>query len=76
MYFIADFYCHQAKLIVEVDGDYHNTPEQFRYDVSRDKELEELGLKVIRFTNEQVFNDTQNTLRIIEKEITSRINNS
>ncbi len=73
LYFIADFYCHQAKLIIEIDGGYHNSPEQFRYDVNRNNELEELGLKVIRFTNEQVFNDIENTLKTIEKEILNRL---
>ena len=73
LYFIADFYCHQAKLIIEIDGGYHNTPEQFSYDLNRDAELVELGLKVIRFTNKQVFNDTENTLKTIEKEIINRL---
>ena len=55
LYFIADFYCHKAKLIIEIDGGYHNIPEQFNYDQNRDSELESLGLKVIRFTNDEVF---------------------
>jgi len=73
LYFIADFYCHKAKLIIEVDGGYHNVPEQYCYDINRDHELEELGLRVIRFTNEQVFNDIELTLQIIENEISHRI---
>ncbi len=68
-YFIADFYCHKAKLIIEVDGGYHKVPEQFEYDINRDKELNKLGLKVIRFTNEEVLFETQNTLEKIEKEL-------
>jgi len=63
LYFIADFYCHKAKLIIEVDGGYHNLPEQYMYDMNRDEELDEFGLKVIRFTNEQVFNDIENVLK-------------
>jgi very-short-patch-repair endonuclease len=69
LYFIADFYCHKAKLIIEVDGGYHNVPEQYLYDQNRDSELKELGLKVIRFTNEQVLNHIEITLEIIEREI-------
>lgn len=69
LYFIADFYCHKAKLIIEVDGGYHNVPEQYLYDQNRDSELKELGLKVIRFTNEQVLNHIKITLEIIEQEI-------
>jgi cyclase len=73
LYFIADFYCHRAKLIIEVDGGYHNLQEQYIYDKNRDKELEEFGLKVIRFTNEQVFNDIENVLYVIEGEVNNRI---
>ncbi|MBN1767747.1 MAG: DUF559 domain-containing protein [Prolixibacteraceae bacterium] len=69
-YFIADFYCHKARLIIEVDGGYHNIPSQYEYDCNRDFELEELGLKVIRFTNEEVLFDIENVLKRIKEEIT------
>ena len=72
MYFIADFYCHKLKLIIEVDGGYHNIPKQFEYDKNRDLELTDLGLKVIRFTNEQVIYDTENTITKIKEEIIER----
>jgi len=72
-YFIADFYCHKAKLIIEVDGGYHNIPEQYLYDKNRDSELENLGLKVIRFTNKQVLYDIERTLNVIEMNIIDRI---
>jgi cyclase len=72
-YFIADFYCHTAKLIIEVDGGYHSIPAQYEYDCNRDFELEELGLKVIRFTNEQVLFDIENTIQKIKLEIKIRI---
>ncbi|MDO9153013.1 MAG: endonuclease domain-containing protein [Paludibacter sp.] len=75
LFFIADFYCHKAKLIIELDGGYHNIPEQYCYDRSRENELDELGLKVIRFTNEQVLDDIENVLRIIETEVKERLNN-
>lgn len=73
LYFIADFYCHQAKLIIEVDGGYHELPEQFLYDESRDAELKELGLKVLRFKNEEIFNDIEAVLKSISQEINDRI---
>jgi len=73
LYFIADFYCHCAKLIIEVDGGYHNIPDQYKYDLNRDTDLEDLGLKVIRFTNEQVLFDIENTINTIESEIKKRI---
>ncbi|QQS27409.1 MAG: DUF559 domain-containing protein [Sphingobacteriales bacterium] len=47
MYFIADFYCHQASLVVEIDGSIHQIKEQYQYDVARTAELEQLGIKVI-----------------------------
>ena len=72
LYFIADFYCHKAKLIIEVDGGYHNIPEQYFYDKNRDSELENLGLKVIRFTNKQVLYDIERTLSIIEEIVIER----
>ena len=73
LYFIADFYCHKAKLIIEIDGGYHQIPEQHLYDQNRDKELEELGLKTIRFTNEQVFFGTEKVLNTIKDEVEKRI---
>jgi cyclase len=74
LYFIADFYCHQAKLVVEVDGGYHQVPAQYEYDCNRDSELEELGIKIIRFRNEQVLFDIDATLQKIEEELKQRIN--
>jgi len=70
-YFIADFYCHCKQLIIEVDGSYHQIPEQYEYDRNRDYELEELGLKVLRFTNEQVLFDIANTMKVINNELNS-----
>ncbi|MEX1239499.1 MAG: endonuclease domain-containing protein [Cyclobacteriaceae bacterium] len=55
--FIADFYSHECKLIIEIDGEYHNAVEQRQYDEGRSYELKELKIKVIRFTNEEVLKD-------------------
>ena len=52
--FIADFYCHKAKLIIEIDGAQHYTEEGEAHDIFRTNILEEYGLKVIRFTNHQI----------------------
>jgi len=52
--FIADFYCAEAKLVIEIDGDSHTEPDQEEYDGARTKWLEERGHKVIRITNEDV----------------------
>lgn len=55
--FIADFYCHQLKLIIEVDGEYHNAPEQIKIDDERTQVLQDNGMKIIRFTNCEIENN-------------------
>ncbi len=72
LFFVADFYCHKAKLIIEVDGGYHKIPSQFEYDKNRDNELADLGLKVLRFSNEEIFKKLDKTLDKIENEIKLR----
>lgn len=73
LYFIADFYCHRAKLIIEIDGGYHLEPDQYQYDIDRDEELNLLGLKVLRFSNEQVMFETEKVLQIINEEVKKRL---
>lgn len=51
-FFIADFYCHEHQLIVELDGDIHR--QQIEYDKIREEKLIDMGLRVIRFSNEKV----------------------
>jgi very-short-patch-repair endonuclease len=60
--FIADFYCHNKRLIIELDGGIHDTPEQKEYDEGRTFELEEKGFKILRFKNEEVINNIENVL--------------
>ena len=52
--FIADFYCHKARLIIEIDGSQHYTEEGIRKDEFRTEILEGYDLKVIRFINRQI----------------------
>ena len=56
--YIVDFYCHQAKLIIELDGDIHAETGQFERDQKRDARLKELGYTVMRFSNEVLFDDS------------------
>jgi very-short-patch-repair endonuclease len=63
--FIIDFYCARAKLLIEIDGDYHLQPDQMEYDTARTDYLQELGYKVIRFTN----NDVRYNLNAVVGEI-------
>ncbi|MEA5535855.1 endonuclease domain-containing protein [Crocosphaera sp. XPORK-15E] len=53
-YFIVDFYCAALKLVIEVDGESHFTEHGKVYDAKRTEILEGYGLKVIRFTNDEV----------------------
>jgi very-short-patch-repair endonuclease len=66
--FIADFYCHPIKLVIEVDGEIHNNKENKDYDANRTFELEELGIKVLRFTNHQVIYDIESVRSKIEAQ--------
>ena len=52
--FIADFYCHKAKLVIEIDGSQHYSEEGTRKDEFRTTILEGYDLRVIRFTNRQI----------------------
>jgi very-short-patch-repair endonuclease len=70
--FIADFYCHPIKLVIEVDGGIHKSVNQNEYDIGREAELNYWGIKVIRFTNEQIDNDIQHVITII-KQISTQL---
>ena len=52
--FIADFYCHKAGLVIELDGSQHYDPQKMEYDRKRTEYLEAQGLKVLRFTNSDI----------------------
>ena len=67
--FIIDFAFLNEKLLIEVDGDYHNDSEQKKYDDSRTEYLQSLGYKLIRFTNDEVINNFQKVSEIIKSEL-------
>jgi very-short-patch-repair endonuclease len=58
--FILEFYIHKFKLVIEVDGEIHDTPEAQLYDAERTKVLEGIGLRVVRFKNHEVLEDFEN----------------
>jgi len=68
--FIVDFYNHENKLVIEIDGGIHNNTERKEYDDGRSYELERYGLKVIRFTNDEVLNKIDFVVDEIIKVIT------
>ncbi|MGG9962459.1 endonuclease domain-containing protein [Ferruginibacter sp. SUN106] len=65
--YILDFYCHKMKLAVEVDGEVHNEPEVAAYDKIRTNNLNENGITVLRFTNEEVLKNINKVIKTIEE---------
>ena len=63
-FYIADFYCHKLRLVIEVDGEIHTEEEIQKHDEGRTGELERLGIKVLRFTNNQILYDSD---MVVEK---------
>jgi very-short-patch-repair endonuclease len=73
--YIADFYCHEKKLVVEVDGGYHLTSDQKEYDELRTENIKEYGIEVIRFKNEEVLNEIDKVVKEIRDVIAHRTHN-
>jgi PncC family amidohydrolase len=67
--YIADFVCLSERLIIEVDGLYHQLPENKLSDEERTLRLNKLGFKVVRLTNEQVLNETDKAINQILLEL-------
>jgi very-short-patch-repair endonuclease len=66
-FFIADFYCASAHLIVEVDGEVHETTQ--KRDMERDLLLTTMGFRVVRLANELVVHEMDAALRVVERAI-------
>ena len=67
--YIVDFYCSKLKLVIEVDGVTHLENKDIISDQNRTKKLEELGLKVLRFWNDDILYGLDEVVKIINKEI-------
>lgn len=63
--YILDFYCHECKLAIELDGSYHNNEEAKVYDRARTTLLNEYGITVIRFWNEEAMKEVEKVLEKI-----------
>jgi very-short-patch-repair endonuclease len=63
--FIVDFYCHKAALVIEVDGDIHDLQQE--EDARREKALSELGLRIVRFRNDEVVRELSAVVGKIRK---------
>ena len=69
---IADFYCHRAKLVVELDGSQHCDPGKVEYDRKRTQYLQSQGLQVLRFSNLDVIRKFQNVCEMIDMTVKER----
>ncbi len=67
--YILDFYCHSLKLVIELDGMIHNQPDNKINDQIRQRQIENDGLIVMRFTNNLVENNFEEVIKEIEKLI-------
>ena len=71
--FVADFYCHKAKLVIEIDGAQHYTEEGRERDEFRTEILTEYDLKIIRFTNRQIDNNFRGVCEYIDLIVKSAL---
>jgi very-short-patch-repair endonuclease len=67
--YIADFFCPQAKLAVEIDGNVHNSTDAQEYDKVRDEFMQSIGIQILRFTNSEVENNPEKIVEEIIKAI-------
>jgi len=65
--FIVDFYCHKSALVVEVDGDIHDLQQE--EDMRWERALHELGLRIVRFRNDEVVKNLSAVVEKIRKQI-------
>jgi very-short-patch-repair endonuclease len=65
--YVVDFYCPRLKLFIEVDGESHFTEESRKNDIKRTEDLANIGLKEIRFTNDDVFNNFKGVCKEINR---------
>ena len=70
--YIADFYCHQAKIVVELDGSQHCDPGKMEYDQNRTQYLQSQGLQVLRFSNLDVMRKFQSVCEMIDMTVKER----
>jgi very-short-patch-repair endonuclease len=71
--YIVDFYCHPAKLIIELDGNIHDDPEVYENDIKRQKFLEAAEFSVLRFQNRDVFDNLEGVLASIREHLPANL---
>ena len=71
--FIADFYCEKAKLVIELDGSQHFTPEGHTYDEARTAAIETVGVAVLRYTNREIDSQFEAVCTAIDAAVRERL---
>ncbi len=71
--FIADFYCEKAKLVIEIDGSQHFTPEGVTHDAARTAAIETCGVNVLRFTNRDIDSEFKAVCMKIDSAVHERL---
>src|SRR5579872_1586909 len=71
-YYIVDFYCHQAKLVIECDGSQHFEQDHLHRDQNRDAYLNQQGILVLRFDNLQILSQTDFVMQVIWETVKKR----
>lgn len=74
--FILDFFCHELMLGIELDGFTHQHEEVYKKDIVKEKRMNDLGIMILRFDDEEVMNDVDNVIRSIENVIIEVKNNT
>jgi len=69
--YVADFYCHEAQLVIECDGPVHEDNERWHHDQNRDAYMIAQGLRVLRFSNAEILNEPDSVLDEIVKRLPS-----
>ncbi|WP_299343658.1 endonuclease domain-containing protein [uncultured Maritalea sp.] len=69
--YYADFVCHSAKLVIEIDGDTHGSPEQMEFDRKRDRFLQRHGYTVLRLTNAEVMKNMEGVFDVVQNALAS-----
>jgi very-short-patch-repair endonuclease len=65
--YVADFFCHELRLVLELDGPIHDEETQISHDLNRDANLKALGYRILRVTNQDIRDDLESLLETIRR---------
>ncbi len=67
--FVLDFYCPEAKLAIELDGASHDSEEARMYDHDRDRYLQQFGIRILRFKNNEIYDNIDGVIETIKRTL-------